>query len=217
MVAENIVNLELEGPWAVHVVEGGRELWACPKYDPDHYNEGELRAFVEIMTKSPAPVEALEILGISESGKIAKGKLLSVLRKFTLVAAEQGRVTESHSDFCKFGQTEHTLWIELKKNWGLRAGLSRKQKRRRGHVSKRAAKKAKKAKAKAGPTGRGRGRPRKAKAEQPEEREVADAASGPSRKRKRASAADSSVASMGDSASAADSSFVSVSDASIGS
>jgi len=119
LTARGILGLAAEGPFAVHDEEGSTETWACPKYDPDLYDEKKLRAFKRIVGQGVRPSDADLALFDIRTGEDADGQslfhagaIVSMMRQYTLITLHDGKLTESHKDFCKRGQTEHILWVQ---------------------------------------------------------------------------------------------------------
>ena len=173
LVARRLIELfqddSVDGPFFISGEADGGLYWACPKYDPAEYNEPVLHAFARsAMARRPSDPD-LQLLGIMSDGAekaVDPLEVLKVCGKFTLLQERDGRIVESHKDFCKNGQTEHSLCIEDIREYGNHKRLPLgKAKAKRRCKPRLQASSAAKMKAKAKFTGRGRGRPRKQAAE----------------------------------------------------
>jgi hypothetical protein len=164
--ARGIIGLAAEGPFVVRETSGTRERWACPKYDPDVFDEAKLRAFMRIVSgDSPPATEDLALfdihLGFGDTGESVfhAGAVVKMMRDSTLLTFSEGKLTESHKDFFKGGQTEHILWFQHCKTWKdhghMAEGKAKASPKRRTHAKQKPVAKAKaKEKAKAKPKGR---------------------------------------------------------------
>ena len=61
-----------------------------------------------------ATEESLRALRIRDDEGFHLGRLLACSRKYTMLHRSGDSLVETHSDFCKKGQTEHILWLQHK-------------------------------------------------------------------------------------------------------
>jgi hypothetical protein len=125
------------------VVVGGVSYRVFPKYDLEDFNEESFRVFARVLLDDQPSEADLEALGITVGGEWDFSAALSVMRKYTMVFVQDGRVWESHMDGAKDGQTEHVAFVQHIEGFANWSPLSTNKKKRklRGLGAKAAAKK----------------------------------------------------------------------------
>jgi hypothetical protein len=172
LTARGIIGMAMEGPFAVYKEIGTQRCWACPKYDPDKFDEGKLTAFMRLLCDDDHPSQddlaMFDIrLGVGDDGSplFHASAVVNMMREYTLLTLEEGTLMETHRDFIEHGQTEHILWVQQMECWKdhchMPEGKAKAKAKRRTHAK---AKPMASPEPQAKPKARPRGRPKKAAA-----------------------------------------------------
>jgi hypothetical protein len=106
-----------KGDYYVEQWFGKRHVVACPKYDPERFDDAKLRAWLRLVADD-APMQeddlrTLEIIvGSGVNEVIHFTKVLSWARHYTVLEYSNDQLCEYHQDFAIEGRTEHSVWYE---------------------------------------------------------------------------------------------------------
>lgn len=130
--ARGLIELSEKEVFWVKEERGGVQYWACPKYDLDHFDRDILEAMINIVAGDAVQQQDLEKLGILVDGRPDLSRMLQVFKLYTVLRVDQeGVIVESHQDFLKGGQTEHSLWLENVLNFAKHGPLETPRPKRR--------------------------------------------------------------------------------------